>query len=105
MSAAEAGGRRLHQPACQLAELVMRYPVLRHDLHSADSDGEGGDAGVGLGVGLEVAGGMGWGVGVRVKIGLRMGVSVGVGVMVGVGERWGPLTLLLFLSDRQERSS
>jgi len=30
--AAHAGGGRLHQLHCQLAELVMRNPVLHHDL-------------------------------------------------------------------------
>ena len=66
MSTAEAGRRRLHQPACQLAELVMRYPVLRHDLHRADSDlrwgwksccGGGGGGGSGGEVGGEGGGG------------------------------------------------
>ena len=34
VSAAHAWRRSLYQLACQLAELVMRYPVLTHDLQT-----------------------------------------------------------------------
>ena len=32
VTAAHAGGSRLHQLHCQLTELIMCNPVLRHDL-------------------------------------------------------------------------